>query len=542
MAFVHEADKRQRQQLRPDPVEPRPESGFGETFVAAFQYAVDEELSISGALNKEGLSQRRRALRDLIDQGEVDPQEYADRRGRIDYDRLASQYETIKSTDTLAEERNEFLRQRREENQDVMERGSGLAQFLGMASAFALDPINLATLPISSAAVAARSLSWVGKGLAVAKREGAINVATELAIQPLVFQHKSDIESPYSWRDAVTNIGLAAAGGAGLGFAAGGVSGYLRAVRDKASPFLDGKESAMALRSLEETAQFLDDTRPNTANRFVDEEYGKFLSGEYGSIDELRAATRSRLQQELSQAQAQQMPMLRMIADEGGFNEKAWRDAGFNAEDIAQARTARQGLPKNKPLLRRKGGLTPEDLVQRLVETGYIGDGVVSTNRAIEIARTALRNPDMPANTQAATRSADLEDMLSRIDAEDDRALEQMYKQAQANEIEGDLQRMREREVIREKMNDPDIEPDQFQINEPERVAPQTINDRQRYVLDRVGLAEEYDQAMEAYARSERKQIFDPESGRLVDADEVLGEIDEQVEGLNEVLRCTVRA
>lgn len=541
MTFVHSSDKRQRRQTRPDPVLARPDAGFGETFAASFQYAVDEELSISGGLNKEGFAQRRQALRDLIDQGEVDRGRYTDRRGRVDYDQLSTQFDSIKSTETLAEERKEMLRMRRERNEDIIERGSGLAQFLGMASAFAIDPINLATLPISSAAVAARSLSWIGKGLAVAKREGAINIATELAIQPLVFQHKSDIESPYSWRDATANIGLAAVGGAGLGFASGGVSGYFRAVREKTA-FLEGKENEMAARSLEETANFLDDTRPDTANRIVDEEYGKFLSGDYDSIETLRAATRDRLERELAQADAENVPMVRVIAEEGGLNEKAWRDAGFTADDIAQARTARAGLPKKKPILKRKGGLTPQDFVQRLADSGYIGDGVLNNARALEIARAAFRDPEMPSNVQAANKATSIRDTLPRILNEDSETLEQTFKQAQIDEIEGDVVRLNERETIRESMNDPTRDPDQFEIPEPEQVAPQTLNERQRYVLDRVGLAEEYDQAMEAYARSEGKQIFDPETGRLVEANDVLDEIDDQVKGLDEVLRCTVDA
>jgi hypothetical protein len=542
MTFIHDSDRRQREQQRLPAVEARPEAGWGETYVAAFQYAVDEELSISGALNKEGLAQRRDALRDLIDEGRVNVRDYSDRRGRVDYDRLAQEFDTIKSTQTIAEERKEMLRQRREQNQDVMERGSGFAQFLGMASAFALDPINLATLPVSSAGVAARSLSWVGKGLLVARREAALNVATELAIQPLVFQHKSDIDSPYSWRDATANIGMAAAGGAGLGFVSGGVSGYLRAVRDKSSPYLQDAESKMALRSLSETADFLDRTRPNTSRRVLDDEYGKFLTGDYQNISELRAATRSRLQRELAEAQSQEMTMLQMIADAGGLNEKAWKNAGFGAKDIELARAVRKQLPANKPLLRKKGGITPEDLAVRLAETGYIPDGAVTQSRALDIARVALENPELPASRQAAARSADFEDMISRIDSEDDQALEQIFKRAQAEEIEADVERLNERELIREKANNPDVDPDQFRVPEPESVAPQTLNDRQRYVLDRVGLAEEYDQAMEAYARSGNKQIFDAESGRLIDADDVLKEIDDQVEGLNEVLRCTVRA
>jgi len=542
MTFVHQSDRRERETRRPEPVLARPEAGFGETFVASFQYNVDENLSISGALNKEGLVQRRRALQDLIDEGELNARDYADRRGRIDYDSLSLKYDTIKSTEQIAEERKEILRKRREYNLDVIERGSGLAQFAGALSAFVLDPVNAATLPFSSAAVAARSLSWVGKGLAVAKREGALNVAAELAIQPLVFNHKSDIESPYSWQDAIANISTAAAGGAGLGFVSGGISGYFKAVRDKASPYLEDKESRMALRSLQESANFIDSTRPDNAARIIDEEYGKFLSGDYADIESLRQGALSRLGQELDQANSQRMPMLRMIVDEGGLNEKAWKDAGFTAEDIAQARSIRKGLPKNKPFLRRKGGLTPQNLMQRLVDIGYVADGEVSPSRALEVVRKAFADPSLDANPQAATKAADVESAISRVSNESADTLEQTFKQGQAEVIQGDAARLSEFERIREEMDNPNLDPNQFDIPEAERVTPQTINERQRYVLDRVGLAEEYDQAMEAYARSERKQIYNPETGRLVEADEVLKDIDEQVEGLNEVLRCTVNA
>lgn len=542
MPFVHESDRRQRMRLRPEPIEAAIDPTFGETFFAAFQYTVDEEISISGGLNKEGLNQRRRALRDLIDQGEVDLSNYTDRRGRVDYDRLSRQYDSIKSTETIAQERREILRQRREQNQDVMERGNGFAQFLGMVSAFSIDPVNLATLPVSTAAVAARSLSWVGKGLAVAKREAALNVAAELAIQPLVYQHKSDIESPYSWQDAVTNIGLAAAGGAALGFVTGGVSGYLRTVADRADPFLEGREKEIALRSLRENARFIDESRPVTANRFLNEEYANFVENKYASLGELRTKAKTRLESELTQAKAQQMPMTRMIADAGGLNEGAWRAAGFTSEDISMLRAARKNLPKNKPLLRRAGGLTPEDLVQRLAESGYIADGAVSTNRALDIVRTAARNPDMPSNAQAATRVAELEETIARIDVDDDETLEAIFKEAQKAELEADLERLRQREIIREKMNQPSKTPEKFELPEREPVEIATANDRQRDVLNRVGLADEYDQDMNAYARLERKQVFDPETGRMVNADDVIEELDEQINGLNEVLRCTIGA
>jgi len=542
MTFVHESDRREREMTRQEPVLARPDPTFGETVSASFRYYVDEETSLSGVLNTGAFRERNRQVRQLAETGQINIEDYTSRTGRINYDRLSREYDFIESDETISEKRRELLRKRREYSQDVMERGSGLAQFVGGLGAFALDPINLATLPISSAGVAARSLSWVGKGLLVAKREAAINAATELAIQPLVYRHKSNIESPYSWQDAVTNITLAATGGAALGFVSGGISGYFKSVSEKASPFLKDEESKMALRSLEDTANFLDETRPDDAARIIDEEYGKFLSGEYADIDALKAGALSRLGKELDQANSSRMPMIRMIAEEGGLNEKAWKDAGFTADDIAKARELRKGLPKNKPLLRRKAGLTPGDFMQRLIDVGYIADGEITPKRAVEIARNAVNNPELEANAPASAKAADVETMISRVANQEGEALEQTFKQTQANVIEADAERLRERERIREQFDDPDIAPERFETPEPERVTPQTVNERQRYVLDRVGLAEEYDQAMEAYARSEGKQIFDPETGRLVEADSVLKELDEQVEGLNEILRCTVNA
>lgn len=541
MPFIYEQDRRQRQQLRPDPVEYQAPASFGETYVAAFKYAVDEELSISGALNREGFRQRQRAFRDLVDNNEIKTQDYVNRRGRIDYDRLSQEFETIKSTEQLAEERREYLRKQREENQEVIERGSGVAQFLGMASAFVIDPINLATLPVSTAATAARGLSWVGRGLLTARREAALSTAAELAIQPLVYQHKSDIESPYSWQDAVANIGLAAAGSAGLGFVAGGVAGYFRAVRERAAPFVDPKDTELAMRSMRELEQYLDETRPNTVNRVIDEEYGKYLNNEYASLEELRVQTRQRLETELETVRAEQMPLLQMIAEQGGLNRRAWQESGLDVDAIAKRADVKEKLPKRKPLFKRKdAGLTPDQFAQRLSEAGYFADGTATPGRALEVLQTALRNPDTPANPQAATRLTEIENTIARVDAEDSKGLEALYKEAQRMEIDGDLQRLRELEINREQMNAPSRTRDKYEMPQPERVAPQTITERQRAIMEEIGMAEDYDRAIEAYNRLETKRVWSEEEGRLVDADEIMEELDDEIEGLNEVLRCSI--
>jgi len=55
-------------------------------------------------------------------------------------------------------------------------------------------------------------------------------------IQGLVFDHKTDIESPWGVKDAVTNIAMAATGGAAIAGITGGIAGYLKAVRETVDP------------------------------------------------------------------------------------------------------------------------------------------------------------------------------------------------------------------------------------------------------------------------------------------------------------------
>ena len=91
MPFVYDQERRQKIQTLAPAVEYQAESTFGETYTAAFNLAVDEEMSISGALNREGWRQRNQAVRELADQGEINLRDYTDRRSRIDYDRMIGQ-------------------------------------------------------------------------------------------------------------------------------------------------------------------------------------------------------------------------------------------------------------------------------------------------------------------------------------------------------------------------------------------------------------------------------------------------------------------
>lgn len=288
MPFVSEVDRRSYLD-RLQPTQYEEEATFGETFGAAFDLAVDEELSISAALNNEMYQRRSQQTRELIDQGVIDRDLYTDRRGRFDYDRAAADLrkrfeglgrpgevpDAIKTNAELRTERNEMLRMRREEAQDVLNRGSGLAQFAGTGSALILDPINFIGLGAGFAIGTGKSLSTIGRALYTARTEAAIAAATESAIQPFVFAHKNDIESPYAIEDALANIGIATTFGAGLGFVAGGLTGYFKNARNKSRESLvsadtdadtiipqinEYKEAQLEVRSLlKERNDFVDD-------------------------------------------------------------------------------------------------------------------------------------------------------------------------------------------------------------------------------------------------------------------------------------------
>lgn len=128
----------------------------------------------------------------------------------------------------LGQMRQEFAVERMRD-QDVMNRGSGFASFVGQAGGVVTDPLVLATAPVSLPTAPARTtLGTIGKA---ALSEGAVAMATEIPVQAQIASFKREIESPWSFADSAVNVLSAGAGGAVLGGTiAGGVIGYKRAL------------------------------------------------------------------------------------------------------------------------------------------------------------------------------------------------------------------------------------------------------------------------------------------------------------------------
>lgn len=304
MPFIDQTDQREiMQNAIPDENIRLP--GFGETFAASLGNTIDENLSISMTLNREGWQRRKQLIEEKISQGVIDRKAYLDRRGRFDYDRAASFLNDpqIKTDKVLTEERNQMLAERRQYSEAIMEKGNGIAQFLGAANAYMLDPISIATMPISMPATGAKALSIAGRALLAARNAAVVEIATELAIQPFVYEHRHDIDSPYTYMDALENIAGAAIGSSVLGGVTGGVSGYLRKVMDATQANgVMSKEVGFSVDALFRLKETIDYGRANRETLdIVTSDYDEFTKGVFKNAQAAIGNTVKQLEEKLEQ-------------------------------------------------------------------------------------------------------------------------------------------------------------------------------------------------------------------------------------------------
>lgn len=228
------------------------EASFGEVFSASLGHVIDEELSISHMLNREGWAERRERIRNLIQSGEIkNVDKYRNKGGRsrkINYNQIARDLgrDDIKTDAQLNNERNETLKIRREYYEDVVSRGTGTAQFLGAMNAYMLDPVNVLTVGITAPAVTVKATGTIARAMLATRNAAIIEGGAELGIQSLVYQHKQDIDSHYSASDALANIAMAATGAGILGGTAEGLSGWLKQVIKRADELPESAETATA--------------------------------------------------------------------------------------------------------------------------------------------------------------------------------------------------------------------------------------------------------------------------------------------------------
>lgn len=562
---------------------------FTESFSAGFDYAIDEGLSISSLLNRQGYEDRNQKLFDMTNDG-FDLQLYTDDGGSIDYDRIAADTGLIKSDRELYDERNEILRKRREVNEDVLARGNGIGQFLGSMSGYMLDPINIATLPIGLG-TAYKGMSVLSNALMASRNAAAIGVASELAIQPLVYQHKHDINSPYEFSDAAIAVASVAAGSALIGGAVGGLSGYFRRVIEKSQEFVSFKPVSQAINDIDEklavavTADDVDvkaitkltaekqrleqavaieakykpspeDEALNVIDRMYQQitaqkakeaprveditlqAYDDFqlgVKGEYANLLDVQSASIKALDDERIKMLKENPTWISIIAKEGGLNKERWLREGIDPKDM-QSKELKQVF--GSPLFRKSGGRDPDMLAERLREAGFSDD--MQANDAIDFVMELIKtNPKKLADAEAEIQLKELQDQIDELqELSEPLALERYYRGAINTNIQKDIDMLVANRKFEQRMNAPTKEYDDYVVaaDPPAPKATRTVMQREQ--LDAEGLAKDYDRDIANYEALEVKKIV--VDGKLVDADDAMKALDDQIEGVESVRVCAI--
>tara|TARA_R110000744_G_scaffold270830_1_gene383931 strand:+ start:589 stop:2205 length:1617 start_codon:yes stop_codon:yes gene_type:complete len=511
---------------------------FLETMGSAFDFVIDEELSISSLLNRQGYDDRNEQIFKMSNEG-FDLKPYTDVTGEIDYDRISEDTGSVKSNSQLYNERTEILRKRREENQNVIERGNGLAQFIGSMGGYMLDPINVATMGVG-VGTAYKGMSTLSRALMTGRNTAAIALASESAIQPLVYKHKYDIESPYEFSDALMAIGTTAIGAGLLGGAMGGIAGYFTKLSEKSSKFVSFKpiDGVFKLTPEQESIDILSKMGTQLAEqkaalpyRIEDDilkEYDAFQNKQYSTLEKARDANIVGLEKKVDTIRKENFTLARTIAEFGGLNKERFAQEGVDLADMKIA----GGF--GKPVFRKNGGLDPDMLAERLREEGF---GDIQMNDAIDLVDEMVRNPKMFKDV-GIQRQIDEIDHNINILRDDNTVLEEYYGSVIRRNVELDMELLAQNKALQDSMNKPTLTYDDYVVNELAPAPKATRTGLQREQLDSEGLSANYDRDIANFeALKNRRVLVD---GKLIDGDEYMKGLDDQIEGIESVRVCAL--
>ncbi len=200
--------------------------GFGETYSARYGLIKDEAWSVSNLFNNEGFYERVDKVTNIINKNGVDYKQYQ-KNGYFDYNKFALETGLVKTDAELFKEKTDKLALLREQRQEIIDRGSYWGDIAGSFTGYASDPLIIGTLPfgmVSGTVKGASILSNMARGFAT---QAAVGLATEVPIQLSVYDYKKQIQSPYSKEEAYTAIASATLFSGLFGGGANGISGYL---------------------------------------------------------------------------------------------------------------------------------------------------------------------------------------------------------------------------------------------------------------------------------------------------------------------------
>lgn len=572
-----------------------PSSTFGETMGAAFRFTRDEGLSTSSFMNNEGYAIRREQMKKLKEEG-FDVSKYIDDTGAVNYDNLSSATGLVKSNLEIFTERNELLEKRRNESEDVMARGSGFAQFLGMTGGYMTDPVNVASLPFGGVGTAVKGMSVLSRALIGARNASAVAIASEAAIQPLVYKHKHDIGSPYEVSDAIQAIAFTAIGAGVLGGAAGGISGYLAKTAESTAPVfapvfpqapLAYKSPMIAGRpagaqTFENITKFKEELVSEAKAKLIGPAGQKLTRGEE---KKLRGELRSL---EFDLAKAKKPPTkIKALKDEPArvAKQKVQRAEVKRLEDnIARTQKllddSQATREYNKAIIRlEEGKLTPElqqqlddyinipstpetqavFVLAKMAESMRLRKGFRASELALEsyskysnklinsldeakdVAVKAIDDEIAKTDVTNTAKIDDLNNVRNRLTDQaviDRDGLDSIFEDLFQKNIDLDVAMLRADEAFRVQMDAPTLSYNDYIGPARPKAAKASTTPMQRQDLSDKGLDEAYDSDMALFNQLENKlAIVD---GELVDAAPIMKELNDELEGLDSVMRCAI--
>lgn len=541
MAILSNQDQRNYYQNMRGPQEAQKDPTFFETMGSAFDFVIDEELSVSSLLNRQGYDDRNEQIFKMTNEG-FDLKPYTDVTGEIDYDRISDDTGLVKNNLELYNERTEILKKRRKENQDVVERGNGIAQFIGSMGGYMLDPINVATMGIG-VGTAYKGMSTLSRALMTGRNTAAIAVASESAIQPLVYKHKHDIGSPYEFNDALMAIGTTAIGAGLLGGAMGGVAGYFTRLSEDASKFVSFKPidkvdvevkltpEQESINVLQRMGAQLVEQKAELPPRIEDDilqEWDNFQAGQYTKLEDARDATIITLEKQAETIRKENLTLARWIAKEGGLNKERWAREGIDVADMKA-----MGGGRN-PLFRVKGGYDPDMLAERLRE-GNVSD--IQMNDAIDMVDEMVRNPKIFKDAGVQSRIDNIDDNINIL-RDENTVLEEYYGNVIRKNVESDMELLAQNKAFEDSMNKPTLTYDDYVVEQLPPAPQATKTGLQREQLDSEGLSANYDRDIANFEAQENRLVY--ADGKLVDGDEYMKALDDQIEGIESVRVCAI--
>ena len=258
-------DSRLQRAEHPEPV------GFMESFGDSFDVAIGEDLSISKFLNRDLYADRNQYLSVLREKGDIPPQVWQAHsrdapRGMapiVDWDGLSVWAQRNLNADTPTDkELQENIRGNLKIRREAMQRklsaggtGETAGALTGALAAGVMDPVNLLVTPLGVPVRTAQSMSATARIMQAAKIGAVENLAAEALIQPLIYDYKYEIESPYTVGDAMAGMAAAAGLGATVNGVATGLAALIRGSRGMPALSIEREVMEDALREFAQSPQ-----------------------------------------------------------------------------------------------------------------------------------------------------------------------------------------------------------------------------------------------------------------------------------------------